>query len=259
MAFVNLFDYSAAVRGYHYYRNYLQPQPEQNLVCSHKKNNPCDLFAIKVAVAQSRMLVIYCQLLLDPFFRGVSKSSAKSKKEIFVTKVKTFVTKISMLDFAEVLDKPLILLGLGAQSSRSQVFGRGGVGLSLFALCNFNFQIWCEFETWPADNLLKTTLYMKPSVSQPAHNVTRTSSYGLIFRTFFENRKNLQYLIFQYLIHTFDGLKLKILPQKCIQYLCSKSRPEDVPKRSPSRSHFGTFIHSLQKHMVRKHYYNFYY
>ena len=53
MALVNLFGYSSAVRGYHSYRDYWQPQPEQKLVCSHEKNNPYDFFAIKVVVAKS--------------------------------------------------------------------------------------------------------------------------------------------------------------------------------------------------------------
>ena len=48
-----MFDYSSAVRGYHYYRRYWQPQPEQRLVCSHEKNNPYDFFAIKVTVPES--------------------------------------------------------------------------------------------------------------------------------------------------------------------------------------------------------------
>ena len=53
MTIVNLFDYSSAVRGYHSYRRYWQPQPEQRLVCSHEKNNPYDFFAIKAAVPES--------------------------------------------------------------------------------------------------------------------------------------------------------------------------------------------------------------
>ena len=72
-----------------------------------------------------------------------------------------------MLDFAEVLDMPLIFLTLCRQSSRSKVIGRGGGSLRLFALSNFNFQIRCEFEAWPADNLLKDdTLY--ETISFPA-------------------------------------------------------------------------------------------
>ena len=53
MTIVNLFDYSSAVPGYHYYRRYWQPQPEQRLVCSHENNNPYDFFAIKVTVPES--------------------------------------------------------------------------------------------------------------------------------------------------------------------------------------------------------------
>ena len=62
MAFVNLFDYSSAVRGYRYYCNYWQPQPEQNLVFSHEKNNPYNFFAIKVARAESGMVVGHLQM-----------------------------------------------------------------------------------------------------------------------------------------------------------------------------------------------------
>ena len=57
MTFVNLFDYSLAVRGYHYYHNYRQPQTEQKWVCLREKNNSYDFFAIKVSVAESEMVV----------------------------------------------------------------------------------------------------------------------------------------------------------------------------------------------------------
>ena len=53
MTIVNLFDYSSAVRGYHYYSRYWQPQPEQRLVCSHEKNNSYDFLVIKVIVPES--------------------------------------------------------------------------------------------------------------------------------------------------------------------------------------------------------------
>ena len=57
MAFINLFEFSSAVRGYHYYRNYWQPQTEQKLVCSQEKDNPYDFFAIKVAIIESGTMV----------------------------------------------------------------------------------------------------------------------------------------------------------------------------------------------------------
>ena len=59
MTIVNLFDYSSAVCGYHYYHHNWQPQPEQRLVCSHKKNNPFDFFAIKVTFPKSGSTVVH--------------------------------------------------------------------------------------------------------------------------------------------------------------------------------------------------------
>ena len=43
-----LFEYTSAVRGYHYYRQYWQPEESQTLDCAHEKDNPFDIFAIKV-------------------------------------------------------------------------------------------------------------------------------------------------------------------------------------------------------------------
>ena len=63
MAFVNWFDYSSAVRGYHNYRSCWQPPPELKLVCSHDKNNPYDFFPSKVVVAESGMVV--CHLPME--------------------------------------------------------------------------------------------------------------------------------------------------------------------------------------------------
>ena len=58
-----------------------------------------------------------------------------------------------MLDFAEVLDTPRIFSAFVHRALEIRCLEEGG-GLRLFALCNFNFQIWREFETWPTDNLL---------------------------------------------------------------------------------------------------------
>ena len=44
------------------------------------------------------------------------------------SKVQTFVTKISMLDFGEVLDTRLILLTLCTRNSSGQIIGREGEG-----------------------------------------------------------------------------------------------------------------------------------
>lgn len=48
MACMKTFQFSAAVRGYHYYKRFWIPEPEQVLKCSHKVDNAFDLFAIKV-------------------------------------------------------------------------------------------------------------------------------------------------------------------------------------------------------------------
>ena len=48
MAYCKTFEFSAAVRGYHYYRRYWTPQQDQELICSHEPDNPFDQFAIKV-------------------------------------------------------------------------------------------------------------------------------------------------------------------------------------------------------------------
>ena len=42
-----LFEHASAVRGFHYFRKYWQPTPNQVLECSHEKENPYDFFAIK--------------------------------------------------------------------------------------------------------------------------------------------------------------------------------------------------------------------
>ena len=45
---MKIFEFSAAVRGYHYYRRFWVPQPSQKLCCSFEPDNPFDVFAIKV-------------------------------------------------------------------------------------------------------------------------------------------------------------------------------------------------------------------
>lgn len=48
MAYSKVFEFSAAVRGYHYYKSFWNPQREQFLECHHEFGNPFDRFAIKV-------------------------------------------------------------------------------------------------------------------------------------------------------------------------------------------------------------------
>ena len=48
MSCEKIFEYTAAVRGYHYYRRFGVPKRSQKLFCYHEPDNPFDEFAIKV-------------------------------------------------------------------------------------------------------------------------------------------------------------------------------------------------------------------
>ena len=48
MACNKVFEFSAAVRGYHYYRRFWIPQKDQILECFFETHNPFDRFAVKV-------------------------------------------------------------------------------------------------------------------------------------------------------------------------------------------------------------------
>ena len=70
-------------------------------------------------------------------------------------------------------------------------------------------------------------------------------------RTLLQSWKNVQQLTFSYLIHTLGELKLKILPQKCILYLCSKLtswwRPENVTRRRSLSDLYNTSLRRFSK------------
>ena len=46
--YVKIFEFTAAIRGYHYYKKIWKPESHQNLNCFHGKNNAFDRFAIMV-------------------------------------------------------------------------------------------------------------------------------------------------------------------------------------------------------------------
>ena len=48
MSYIKTFEFTAAVRGYHYHRQFWIPQPNQHLQCFNKPDNAFDRFAIKV-------------------------------------------------------------------------------------------------------------------------------------------------------------------------------------------------------------------
>ena len=57
MTCVKYFQFSAAVRGFHYYRKSWLPEPEQTLNCFHKEGNTFDRFAIKVCEKDKNEIV----------------------------------------------------------------------------------------------------------------------------------------------------------------------------------------------------------
>ena len=45
-----IFEFPSAVRGFHCYRRYWQPDLEDELYCRHEEDNPFDFFAIKICM-----------------------------------------------------------------------------------------------------------------------------------------------------------------------------------------------------------------
>ena len=48
MSYDKVFEFTGAVRGYHYYRRFWTPKTSQKLYCFYEPDNPFDVFAIKV-------------------------------------------------------------------------------------------------------------------------------------------------------------------------------------------------------------------
>ena len=59
MAFNKTFEYTAAVRGYHYFKTIWQPKENEVLVCQFENGNSYDMFAIKTCNQGELCLVIY--------------------------------------------------------------------------------------------------------------------------------------------------------------------------------------------------------
>ena len=52
-----LLEFTAAVRGHHYYQCFWKPQPNQKRSCEYEENNPFDLFATKIC--EDTNIVVY--------------------------------------------------------------------------------------------------------------------------------------------------------------------------------------------------------
>ena len=56
MAFNKTFGYTAAVRGYHYFKTIWQPKENELLVCQFENGNSYDMFAIKTCDQRGTMV-----------------------------------------------------------------------------------------------------------------------------------------------------------------------------------------------------------
>ena len=56
--FDKMFEFNAAVRGYHYYKRFWQPVADETLQCDHEENNPYDFFAIKLCSARENGSIV---------------------------------------------------------------------------------------------------------------------------------------------------------------------------------------------------------
>ena len=57
MSYSKCFEFSAAVRGFHYYRSFWIPEPEQSLNCFHEEGNIFDRYAIKTCEVKENKIV----------------------------------------------------------------------------------------------------------------------------------------------------------------------------------------------------------
>lgn len=58
MSFEKVFEFTAAVRGFHYYRKFWKPKSSQNLHCFYEPDNPFDQFAIKVCEEEEKKIPV---------------------------------------------------------------------------------------------------------------------------------------------------------------------------------------------------------
>ena len=51
-----MYSFDAAIRGYHYYRKYWQPEVNQKLCLSHERDNAFDVFSIKACDGEVKIV-----------------------------------------------------------------------------------------------------------------------------------------------------------------------------------------------------------
>ena len=58
MGCMKTFKFTAAVRGFHFYKKFWSPEPEQVLKCLHEVDNPFDMFAVKVCLTTDDEMIV---------------------------------------------------------------------------------------------------------------------------------------------------------------------------------------------------------
>ena len=61
-----LYEFDSAVRGYHYYQRYWQPEENEQLCCAHEVDNAFDCFAIKTFVGSTGRTVGHLPMEISP-------------------------------------------------------------------------------------------------------------------------------------------------------------------------------------------------
>ena len=67
MSYSKCFQFTAAVRGFHYYRSFWIPEPEQSLNCFHEERNLFDRFAIKICEKKEDKIVGHLPMEISRF------------------------------------------------------------------------------------------------------------------------------------------------------------------------------------------------
>lgn len=71
------FQFTSAIRGFHFYKQFWSPEPEQNLRCFHEINNPFDYFAIKICPLSNGEIVGHLPMEISRVTKFIIDRGAK--------------------------------------------------------------------------------------------------------------------------------------------------------------------------------------
>ena len=86
------FQFTSAVRGFHFYKQFWNPEPEQNLNCFHEFNNPFDYFAIKICPISKGEIVGHLPMEISLVTKFIIDRRAKSISKINKHKLQEITT-----------------------------------------------------------------------------------------------------------------------------------------------------------------------